>query len=97
LYGELEEEAPSPIVDLNRAVAVSMADGPAAALAIADELMSEPALADYHLLPSARGEFLFRLGRFEEARAEFRRAAKLTANERDRSSLLERADKCPID
>ena len=94
LYGELADAAPSPIVELNRAVAVSMADGPAAALAIVDELMTDPALAEYHLLPSSRGEFLFRLGRFEEAETEFRTAAGLTANERERSLLLERAGKC---
>ncbi len=94
LYGELAEVAPSPIVELNRAVAVSMADGPAAALLIVDELMTEPTLAGYHLLPSARGEFLFRLGRLEEAGTDFRRAAALTANERERSLLLERAEKC---
>jgi RNA polymerase sigma factor (sigma-70 family) len=97
LYGELGEAAPSPIIELNRAVAVSMAEGPAVALAIADELMLEPALAGYHLLPSARGEFLFRLGRLEEAQAEFRRAAELTANDRERAILLARADKCPVE
>jgi predicted RNA polymerase sigma factor len=96
LYEQLAETAPSPVVDLNRAVAVSMAEGPAAALAITDELISDPNMTNYHLLPSARAEFLFRLGRFAEAQAEFRRAAELTSNERQRCTLLERADACAV-
>jgi RNA polymerase sigma factor (sigma-70 family) len=94
LYGELAELTPSPVVELNRAVAVSMADGPAAALELVDRLMTEPSLAGYHLLPSVRGDLLERLGRFEEARAEFERAAGLTRNERERDLLLDRAKDC---
>jgi predicted RNA polymerase sigma factor len=78
-------------VELNRAVAVSMADGPAAGLAIVDQLKDEPLLQSYHLLPSVRGDLLFKLGRFPEARAEFQRAAALTQNARERALLLERA------
>ncbi|MFC9613098.1 RNA polymerase sigma factor [Streptomyces sp. NPDC056938] len=94
LYGLLAARAPSPVVELNRAVAVSMAEGPAAGLALVDALAGEPALRDYHLLPSVRGDLLDRLGRCEEARAEFERAASLTRNERERELLLARADKC---
>ncbi|MFF1563699.1 RNA polymerase sigma factor [Streptomyces sp. NPDC058293] len=94
LYGLLAARAPSPVVELNRAVAVSMAEGPAAGLALVDALAGEPALRDYHLLPSVRGDLLDRLGRREEARAEFERAASLTRNERERELLLARADKC---
>ncbi|MFB7165737.1 RNA polymerase sigma factor [Streptomyces sp. NPDC056242] len=94
LYGLLAARAPSPVVELNRAVAVSMAEGPAAGLALVDALAGEPALRDYHLLPSVRGDLLERLGRREEARAEFERAASLTRNERERELLLARADKC---
>ncbi|MEV5608231.1 DUF6596 domain-containing protein [Streptomyces sp. NPDC052225] len=90
LYALLAARTPSPVVELNRAVAVSMADGPAAALAIVDTLRDEPALRDYHLLPSVRGDLLERLGRREEARAEFERAATLTRNEREREFLLSR-------
>jgi RNA polymerase sigma-70 factor (ECF subfamily) len=91
LYGELEEVAPSPVVTLNRAMAVSMASGPAAGLAIVDGLRDEPSLRAYHLLPSARADLLARLGRLEEARSEFERAASLTANARQRARLLARA------
>ncbi|MFI9775840.1 RNA polymerase sigma factor [Streptomyces sp. NPDC051956] len=94
LYGLLAARAPSPVVELNRAVAVSMAEGPAAGLALVDAVAGEPALRDYHLLPSVRGDLLDRLGRYEEARAEFERAASLTRNERERELLLARADKC---
>ncbi|GLX93673.1 RNA polymerase sigma factor [Herbidospora sp. NBRC 101105] len=91
LYDRLAEEVPSPVVELNRAVALAMAYGPAAGLALVDELADEPALRGYHLLPSVRGDLLARLGRDEEARAEFRRAAGLTRNERERALLLARA------
>jgi RNA polymerase sigma factor (sigma-70 family) len=91
LYEVLARVAPSPVVELNRAVAVGMAFGPAAGLAIADALADAPALAGYHLLPSVRGDLLERLGRFDEARAEFARAAAMTRNERERRLLLERA------
>jgi RNA polymerase sigma-70 factor, ECF subfamily len=94
LYEELARITPSPIVELNRAVAVSMASGPAAGLAIIDTLISEPSLRDYHLLPSVRGDFLFKLGRFAEAQAEFERAISLTRNSRERELLLERARRC---
>ncbi|MFF1399568.1 RNA polymerase sigma factor [Streptomyces sp. NPDC058287] len=94
LYGLLAARAPSPVVELNRAVAVSMAEGPAAGLALVDALAGEPALRDYHLLPSVRGDLLERLGRREEARAEFERAASLTRNERERELLLARAEGC---
>ncbi|MEV0170717.1 sigma-70 family RNA polymerase sigma factor [Streptomyces sp. NPDC050803] len=87
LYGLLAARAPSPVVELNRAVAVSMADGPAPALDIVDALAAEPALRDYHLLPSVRGDLLARLGRPAEAAAEFERAAALTRNERERELL----------
>jgi RNA polymerase sigma-70 factor, ECF subfamily len=91
LYGALALRMPSPIVELNRAVAVSMADGPAAALAIVDRLASEALLKNYHLLPSVRGDLLYKLGRFDEARREFQHAASLTKNARERALLLERA------
>ncbi|MFR0357723.1 RNA polymerase sigma factor [Streptomyces sediminimaris] len=87
LYGLLAARAPSPVVELNRAVAVSMARGPAEGLAIADAVAAEPALRDYHLLPSVRGDLLARLGRTAEAREEFRRAAELARNERERELL----------
>jgi RNA polymerase sigma factor (sigma-70 family) len=90
LYGVLAQVAPSPVVELNRAVAVSMADGPAAGLELVDALTDEPALQAYHLLPSVRGDLLAKLGRYDEARAEFRRAATLTRNERERQLLLDR-------
>ncbi|MCF4139941.1 sigma-70 family RNA polymerase sigma factor [Streptomyces sp. Tue 6430] len=91
LYGLLAARAPSPVVELNRAVAVSMAEGPEPALRIVDALAAEPALRDYHLLPSVRGDLLRRLGRTAEAGAEFARAARLTGNERERELLLRRA------
>ncbi|AKL64945.1 RNA polymerase sigma factor [Streptomyces sp. Mg1] len=91
LYGRLVQLVPSPVVELNRAVAVSMAQGPQAALAIVDALAQEPALRAYHLLPSVRGDLLRRLGRRAEARAEFERAASLTRNARERALLLGRA------
>jgi len=94
LYFALAELTPSPIVELNRAVAIGMAFGPAAGLALVDTLTSERTLANYHLLPSVRGDLLTRLGRFDEARAEFERAAALTRNERERALLLERAAEC---
>ncbi|WP_051844477.1 RNA polymerase sigma factor [Streptomyces globisporus] len=93
LYGRLGTLRPSPVVELNRAVAVSMTEGPAAALALVDTLAGEPSLARYHLLPSVRGDLLTRLGRTEEARAEFERAAALTRNESERELLLGRARK----
>ena len=91
LYGELARIMPTPVVELNRAVAVGMAKGPAAGLALADRLQSEKTMARYHLLPSVRGDFLAKLGRNEEARAEFLRAAELTQNARERELLLARA------
>jgi predicted RNA polymerase sigma factor len=91
LYDALGQVAPSPIVDLNRAVAVGMAFGPAAGLELVDALIAEPALAKYHLLPSVRGDLLGKLGRRAEAAAEFTRAAGMTRNERERALLLERA------
>ena len=94
LYDGLAQLAPSPVVELNRAVAVAMAFGPAAGLDIADALRAEPRLAGYHLLPSVRGDLLARLGRPAEARAEFERAAALTRNARERELLLERAAAC---
>ncbi|EDY54859.1 MULTISPECIES: sigma-70 family RNA polymerase sigma factor [Streptomyces] len=94
LYALLAARAPSPVVELNRAVAVSMADGPGPALEIVEALTDEPALLDYHLLPSVRGDLLARLGRTTEARAEFERAAALTRNERERELLLDRAREC---
>jgi RNA polymerase sigma factor (sigma-70 family) len=94
LYDALGQLAPSPVVELNRAVAVAMAFGPAAGLEVADALVGERALAQYHLLPSVRGDLLFRLGRLTEARAEFERAAGLTQNGRERALLLDRAAGC---
>jgi predicted RNA polymerase sigma factor len=85
------EEAPSPIVELNRAVAVSMADGPAAGLALVDALAGDPVLAGYHLLPSVRGDLLAKLGRHAEARSEFERAAGMTRNAREQELLRARA------
>ncbi|MFD4226059.1 RNA polymerase sigma factor [Streptomyces sp. NPDC058545] len=93
LYGLLVKAAPSPVVELNRAVAVSMAEGPEAGLTLVDALAGDPALATYHLLPSVRGDLLARLGRADEARAEFARAAGLTRNARERALLLARAEK----
>jgi len=94
LYEELGWLMPSPIVELNRAVAVAMASGPAAGLKIVDALVSEPSLKAYHLLPSVRGDFLFKLSRFAEAQMEFERAASLTRNTRERDLLLDRAKAC---
>jgi predicted RNA polymerase sigma factor len=94
LYGALSEITPSPVVELNRAVALAMLFGPAAGLEVVDALTAEPALKAYHLLPSVRGDLLHKLGRLDEARAEFERAASLTRNERERSLLLARAAAC---
>jgi predicted RNA polymerase sigma factor len=94
LYQELADMAPSPIVELNRAVAVGMADGPEAGLELVDSLMDEPSLKRYHLLPSVRGDFLKKLGRLQEARTEFERAASLTRNARERELLLQRVREC---
>jgi RNA polymerase sigma factor (sigma-70 family) len=94
LYQALARLAPSPVVELNRAVAVAMASGPAAGLAIVDTLTAEPSLRKYHLLPSVRGDLLFKLGRFDEALGEFERAAALTRNTRERDLLLKRAAAC---
>ena len=94
LYDALAQLAPSPVVELNRAVALSMAFGPAAGLELVDRLMAEPALQHYHLLPSVRGDFLAKLNRLDEARVEFERAAALTQNSRERTLLLARARAC---
>ena len=94
LYDALAQLAPSPIVELNRAVAVGMAFGPAAGLELVDSVMSEPSLKHYHLLPAVRGDLLVKLGRLDEARLEFVRAAGLTRNERERRLLLDRAASC---
>ncbi|MES1164604.1 MAG: RNA polymerase sigma factor [Verrucomicrobiota bacterium] len=94
LYGDLARVMPSPVVELNRAVAVSMADGPAAGLALVDAIAGEPALRAYHLLPSVRGNLLLKLGRAAEARAELERAASLTRNAQERRLLLDRAAAC---
>jgi predicted RNA polymerase sigma factor len=92
LYDALAQLAPSPVVDLNRAMAIGMAYGPQAALAIVDALVTEPPLRSYQLLHSARADLLFKLGRRAEARTAFERAAALTRNERERSMLLRRAE-----
>jgi RNA polymerase sigma-70 factor, ECF subfamily len=94
LYTELAKVAPSPVIELNRAVAVSMASGPAAGLELVDVLQNDPALRSYHLLPSVRGDLLKKLGRVDEARAEFERAASMTRNAREQELLLERARNC---
>jgi len=94
LYDALLRATPSPVVALNRAVAVAMASGPAAGLELVDALVREPELKSYHLLPGVRGDLLFKLGRFEEARGEFERAAALTGNARERDLLLSRAEAC---
>jgi RNA polymerase sigma factor (sigma-70 family) len=94
LYDALSQLMPSPVVELNRAVALSMAYGPAEGLALADQLQGEALLRNYHLLPSVRGDLLAKLGRHDEARAEFERAASLTQNERERTLLLARAQGC---
>ena len=94
LYETLARLTPSPIVELNRAVALAMAFGPAAGLELIDKIAAEPSLKAYHLLPSVRGDLLFKLGRFAEAQAEFERAASLTRNARERALLLDRARAC---
>jgi RNA polymerase sigma-70 factor, ECF subfamily len=94
LYAALARLTPSPVVELNRAVAVAMASGPAAGLEIVEALAQEPSLKSYHLLPSVRGDLLVKLGRFDEAREEFERAAALTRNERERALLRARAAAC---
>ena len=94
LYGVLARRVPSPVVELNRAVAVGMAHGPAAGLALVDALTSEPSLRSYHLLPSVRGDLLSKLGRLDEARVELERAASLARNARERDLLLRRAAEC---
>jgi len=94
LYGELARVAPSPIVELNRAVAMGMAYGPAAGLELIEVLVDEPSLKSYHLLPTVRADLLAKLGRFEEARVEFERAASLTRNAREQNLLMARAAKC---
>jgi predicted RNA polymerase sigma factor len=94
LYDALAELSPSPIVELNRAVAVGMAFGSAAGFELVDALTSEPSLANYHLLPAVRGDLLVKLDRSNEARVEFERAAALTRNERERAMLLARAAEC---
>jgi RNA polymerase sigma factor (sigma-70 family) len=94
LYEQLAQLTPSPIVELNRAVAHAMAFGPAAGLELIDALAAEPSLQSYHLLPSVRGDLLFKLGRFVEAQSEFARAAALTRNARERTFLLGRAQAC---
>ncbi|HEX7150909.1 MAG TPA: RNA polymerase sigma factor [Thermoanaerobaculia bacterium] len=93
LYAQLAQLIPSPVIELNRAVAIAMAFGPAEGLVIADRLQSEKALEGYHLLPAVRGDFLAKLGRHDEARAELQRAAALTRNARERALLLDRAAK----
>ena len=93
-YGALADLTPSPVIELNRAVALGMLLGPAAGLQVVDALAAEPALKTYHLLPSVRGDFLEKLGRLDEARTEFERAASLTRNHRERRLLLDRAAKC---
>jgi RNA polymerase sigma-70 factor, ECF subfamily len=94
LYDRLAQQAPSPVIELNRAVAHGMAFGPAGGLALVDMLVHAGTLDQYHFLPSARGDFLFKLGRFDEARGEFERAAALTRNGRERTMLLARAADC---
>jgi len=94
LYDALSQATPSPVVELNRAMAVAMAYGPSAGLDIVDELMEEPSLRSYYVLPNVRGDLLYRLGRFPEAKAEFDRAAALAHNARQRQMLLDRAAAC---
>jgi predicted RNA polymerase sigma factor len=94
IYDQLHHLTPSPVIGLNRAVAVGMASGPAAGLAAVDSLRDDPALRSYHLLPSVRGDLLFKLQRWEEARAEFERAASMTRNAREQQLLQERANAC---
>lgn len=97
LYDALAQFTPSPVVELNRGVAVAMAFGPAAGLEIVDALVDEPTLKNYHLLPSVRGDLLVKLGRIGEARGEFERAAALTRNARERELLMARAAACADD
>jgi RNA polymerase sigma factor (sigma-70 family) len=97
LYDALVEMVPSPVVELNRAVAVAMAFGPEAGLELIDSLVEEPALRAYHLLPSARGDLLAKLGRYTDAQSEFERAASLTRNAKERKFLLDRASQCEAD
>src|SRR5512141_3016591 len=94
LYDALAGRTSSPVVELNRAVALSMAFGPAAGLEVADTLRSEPQLKGYHLLPSVRGDLLYKLGRLDEARAEFERAASMTRNKQERALLARRVEEC---
>ena len=94
LYERLARVSPSPVVELNRAVAVSMASGPAAGLDLVDALVSDPALKSYHLLPAVRGDLLFKLSRFDEARSEFERAARLTRNAKEQALMRKRAKEC---
>ena len=94
LYARLARVSPSPVIELNRAVAVGMATGPAAGLALVDALREEPRLQQYHLLPAVRADLLHKLGRLGEARDEFTRAAELTRNARERAVLLARAGEC---
>ncbi|HZX41417.1 MAG TPA: RNA polymerase subunit sigma-24, partial [Myxococcaceae bacterium] len=94
LYADLARRAPSPVVELNRALAVSRADGPAAGLALLDALADEPALARYPLLPGARADLLFQLGEYARAGKEFERAASLAGNDRVRKRLMGRAEEC---
>jgi predicted RNA polymerase sigma factor len=94
LYQALATLAPSPVIELNRAVAVAMADSPERGLEITDSLAAEPALTSYHHLPSVRADLLTRLGRYDEAAGEFRRAASLTRNIPERTVLLQRAAEC---
>jgi predicted RNA polymerase sigma factor len=93
LYEQLATVTPSPVVELNRAVAVGMAYGPQAGLDLVDQLLGDPSMRGYHLLPSVRGDLLVKVGRLDEARVEFERAASLTRNTRERELLLERARK----
>lgn len=93
-YGELQAVAPSPIIELNLAVAISMAEGPATALPLVDVLLDDPSLANYHLLHSVRGDLLFKLNRFDDARLEFERAATMTKNEKERQLLVQRVQEC---
>jgi predicted RNA polymerase sigma factor len=97
LYDALAQVTPSPVIELNRAVAVGMAFGPAAALKLVDALAAEPALKTYHFLPSVRADLLKKLSRIAEARVEFERAASLTRNTRERELLLERAAQCTVE
>jgi RNA polymerase sigma factor (sigma-70 family) len=96
LYDGLAQLTPSPVIELNRAVAYSMAFGPAEGLAIVDPLVDDPAMKSYHLLPAVRGDFLFKLGRFGEARSEFERGAEMTGNARERALLSGRAHECEV-